>query len=440
MKLIRKSYGLLLLGGLFIASPAHASTETVTVKIPKAVVVSAFNQFIQGTEIHVNNYGPKKGSGKNLSWLSQQSAIHLPTGDELSFDIPEQVTTLKKKSDGHVIRIWRHYINDLNSSQINMTQHGDRLRLTIDFESQGEEIKGKCSKAKGAKHKKWVGCIPTNMERDGELNNARLTIDLKPAAYQGGIAYEPLSASDVDFQADLSFNSIWCNAPISGQICGMVEDQVYSTLRQRVRQAVRQVLNQARGNVAGSVKSLIDEIQPNWQVTKVSSSGSDFAVTVQRPAMVGANTVSIKAFKVKQPKAAMNCPGKVPFTATVAATHPVKGSLWLEYLAPVPGTSGKLNWNMPKKGSSTSTVEQWWNQKASLPVKYVTGKTRLVVSWKGSDGKTYIRKSAPVTFQRSCTSGPGGWTSKAMGTPSNGSRKIEQIRLPASVLQRLPAE
>ncbi len=415
--------------GLLATTPAHAASETVTVKIPKAVVVTAFNQVLQGTEIHIDNYGPKRGSGKNLSWLSQQSAVHLPTGGQIRFDIPEQVTTLNKKIDGHAIRIWRHYIDDLNSSTIKVTPHGNRLRLTIDFESQGEEIKGKCSMATSLSHKKWVGCLPKKMERDGELNNARLTIDLRPAAYHGGIAYQPVTSADVDFKADLSFNSAWCNAPISKQVCSMIENKVYATLRTRVNQAVRQALNNARSGVAESVNGLLDDIQPNWRVTQVNTSGSHFVLKVQRPVTIGAHTVTITGFKVKQTKAAMSCPGKIPFTASIHVSHPVKGRVWLEYLTPKVGTSGKRPWNMPKKGSATSTLEQNWDQKATLPMKYLTGKTRLVVSWKGSDGKTYIKKSKPVTFQRACNPGPGSLKNK---DADNGG---QPIHIPPSLLR-----
>ncbi len=392
MKLIHYSTLVFLLLSLS-ANQARATTETYTLTIPKQQIVNAFNTVLQSTEVHISNYGPKQGAS---SWLSQQSVIHPPYGNAVNFNIPEYETKLSK------VRKWKHYVNDMNSQNIEVVAHGNGLKLTLDFESQGEEIKGKCLRWKVI-GKYWTECS-LKMERDIHVDNARVVLLLTPVAYQGGIVYKPLGAGDVTFSANLNIPNALCNAfPL---ICSAVENKIYSGLREAIQNRLRDILNstQLRNTLAAKVKTALSQkIKTDWTVNKVESSGSNYKITVQRPVVVDANSVSISQFKVKKNKATMTCPGKVDFSATInTKKHGIKGKVWLEYLAPKAGSSNKQNWNMPKSGSATSTLTQKWQGKL-MGMAWQTGKTRLVVSWKGSNGKTYTKKSQVVSFQRKCT-------------------------------------
>ncbi len=388
------------LSTVLASTQAFATSETKTIVIPKAAMAAAFNAALQGTQVRLDNYGskhPKKKKSKNkyeVSWLSQESYVRLPGGQTYYFDIPERSTKV-----GSLARYLRHYVSDMNSQSIQVGAHGSGLDFTLHFESQGREIKGKCIKRIG---ENWSPC-KNKLDRDMQLDNAWVKVHLVPVAYKGGISFKPVSSQHVDFKGDLKILSKWCS--IANDLCKSIGNAIYKKLRGTIRQQLAQRLssNALRTAVAEQVKSKLNKIAPNWKVTKVKSQGNNFLVTVTYPVPINGNTVSIKSFKVKKAKQAMQCPGKVEFSATIHAKHRhgLSGKAWLEYLAPVKGAGKKLNWSMNGKGSgsATSTITQTWQNKNS---GYVTGKTRLVVQWKGTDGKTYVRKSKPVVFQRRC--------------------------------------
>lgn len=410
------------------ATAVQAAQETVQITIPKAAVAAAFNTALQGTQIRLDNYRgkdpikKKSGNKANVSWLSQESYIRLPNGKTFKFNIPEQ-----ERQVGSLKRYLRHYVSDFNSQSIQVGAHGTGLDLTIHFESQGREIKGKCIVWRPGQQK-WTTC-KNKLDRDMQLDNAWAKLHLVPVAYKGGITYKKLSTNSVDFKGDLKVLSKLCS--LANQQCQTIGNAIYNQLRGKVRQQMAAGLNreQVRARVAALVKARLSQyVDAQWTITKVASQGSNFIVTVTRPAVIGANTVTISHFNVKQKKASVTCPGKVDFTATLIAKHPVKGKAWLEYLSPKQGASAKRNLSIPKTGSATSTLSQAWDRPAkpgglngmNLQSKapgsgYATGKTRLVIQWKGSNGKTYTKKSQPVSFQRKCkpVSGPGKLTKQA---------------------------
>ncbi len=388
------------LSTVLVSTPVFATSATQTIAIPKAAVAAAFNAALQGTQVRLDNYRgkhPKKEESTNkneVSWLSQESYVRLPGGQTYYFDVPEHSTKV-----GSLARYLRHYVSDMNSQSIQVGAHGSGLDFTLHFESQGREIKGKCIKRVG---KKWSPCT-NKLDRDMQLDNAWVKVHLTPVAYQGGISFKPVSTQHVDFKGDLKILSKWCS--IAKNLCQAIGNTIYGKLRSTVRQQIAQRLssNALRAAVADQVKSKLNQIAPNWKVTKVKSQGNNYLVTVTYPVPIDGNTVSIKSFKVKKAKQAMQCPGKVEFSATIHAKHRhgLSGKVWLEYLAPVKGAGKKLNWSMNGKGagSATSIITQAWPKQGA---GYVTGKTRLVVQWKGTNGKTYVRKSKPVVFQRRC--------------------------------------
>ncbi|MDQ7087048.1 MAG: hypothetical protein Q9Q13_03950 [Acidobacteriota bacterium] len=126
--------------------------------------------------------------------------------------------------------------------------------------------------------------------------------------------------------------------------------------------------------------------------------------------LVDGDTVEIKSFTTPPKKDAVACPGKVRFRATIASKAKVSGEAWLESMpagpgSPPAGKGKKTKWSMSKPGQATSTLEQPWDGAAG---KWTRGKTRLVLSWKDSSGKTWTTRSAPVTFDRRCSPASGG--------------------------------
>ncbi|GAB4370131.1 MAG: hypothetical protein Kow0062_04610 [Acidobacteriota bacterium] len=126
--------------------------------------------------------------------------------------------------------------------------------------------------------------------------------------------------------------------------------------------------------------------------------------------LTGPDAVRITSFAPQKKNGTLTCPGKISFKATIESKAKLSGKAWLEFLSAGPGSPGPgkgrtVNWSMNGPGQATSTLEQPWDAPAGRTVK---GRTRLVVSWKGDDGRTYTAASRPVTFERRCTpSAPG---------------------------------
>lgn len=376
-----------LVTALLLATACNVNAETVNIPVPKAVVVGAFNTALSGVKVHVDNYGSKQGT----SWLSQQSYILLPDGSKKKFNIPEQTTDVTKR------RKWRHYINDFNSKEIQVAANGSQLEMTVHFESQGEEIKGKCIKTKLSGKKKEC---TLNMERDIHLNNSSIEVSLKPAAYNGSIAFSNVGAK---FKTDLHIPNKLCQL-FSG-LCGKIESFIKSKIKNAIESNIKTQLNKSavKKAVADKVKNALKgTIDPEWKVIDVASSGSNYVIKVQRPDTIDKNTVSINQFKAVKNVETMSCPGNVSFNASITAKTKVAGTVWLEHEN---GKKSKvINWNMPKKGSNTSTLTREWDQK---DFKQHNGWSRMVLKWKGTDGKYVTKKSSKATFKRSCQKASG---------------------------------
>ncbi|MCP5104687.1 MAG: hypothetical protein GY950_14985 [bacterium] len=357
--------------------------ETVKIKVPKALVVSAFNLALNGMEVKIDNYGSKSAT----SWLSQQSYVRLPDGSKKSFSIPEHTTSIK-------IRKWRHYVEEFNTSSMNVVaDEGINLTLKLGFESQGEEVKGKCLRRKI--NGSWTEAS-VNIERDFHLNNSLLDVRVTLTPHLGSISFKNPKAS---FKTDVHIPNRLCK--LFGSICSIIENKIYKGIRDGVENSIESALNKSsvRNSVANASKDKIKGlIDPKWSITKIESAGSDYQFTVQRPDTIDQNSVKIKSFYVIQKKATIVCPGKVKFKARISTSTKMKGTVYLV------NENGKktrsLPWRMGKKGSATSTLSRTWN---ANDFKAHNGWSRLVIKWKGTDGKSYQKKSVRKYFTRTCS-------------------------------------
>ncbi|MDJ0800692.1 MAG: hypothetical protein QNJ51_28445 [Calothrix sp. MO_167.B12] len=247
-----------------INSPAHA--KTVDVPVPKAAVATAFNAAFSSTKVHLDNYGKKHGS----SWHQDSSYILLPNGAERKFSIPEQKFSITK------FRQWKHYINDMDTSSIQATIKDNRIQATAYFESQGEEIKGKCVKKR---FKKWKECGLKKLERDLHLNNTILSISMRPISYYGSISYA--KDVNVNFKTDIRIANRLCGT-FKG-ICGWIEGKIKKDLTNNIENQFTKALqdDKVRCKVANSIKkSLSSRLgkYKRWKIVKISSKGNKFVL------------------------------------------------------------------------------------------------------------------------------------------------------------------
>jgi len=366
-----------------------ARAETAHIKVPKTVVSTAFNAALASMKIKLDNYGAKHGT----SWLDQQSTIVMPGGGTKTFSLPES------EYDIGSYRKLKHYIDDMSTTSLSAVVVGDRIVLNVQFESQGEEIKGKCVRRLFGK---WGECS-LDMERDIHLDNSRIEMSVVPVAYKGSIS---IGSPQVDFKTDIKIASKLCQA-FSG-ICGKIENRIKGEITKGIETAALAQLKSAgvRDAVANGVRNAVPFktlIDPKWTVKSVKSQGSDFVVTVERPDTIGADSVSTLSLKPVVPKLTTACPANVKLAATIKMKHAVSGTGRLTYEDG--STSNVFNWSAKKGQTVTSIV--------SRTVKGQPGKTKkgtavMKLSWKGTDGKTYTRSSNIAHFTVTCTKAAGG--------------------------------
>ncbi|MQW86893.1 hypothetical protein [Sinorhizobium saheli] len=259
-----------------LASSARAEMEVVNIPVPKAVIATAFNAAFASTKAHVHNLGSKHGSGSGISWHADASHLLLPNGKKSSFAVDEQVFNVSK---------WRqlkYYVDDLNTQSIQATIDGGRINVDLRFENKGEEIKAKCIRRR---LKKWEECS-LDIERDIHIDNAMLGVSLEPIAYKGSIAYANINQDqDVTFKYDIKIANKLCQT-FKG-ICGWIEGKIKNKLTPAIESAAVANLNQTavKDKIASAIRNsatLGGLVKPSWKITKVTSSGSNFILRVER--------------------------------------------------------------------------------------------------------------------------------------------------------------
>ena len=248
-----------------LRAPEHAQAKGHTVDVPKAAVVSAFNLALSGTDVYLHNYGKRDGG----SWLDNRSYVRFPNGKKVTLDIDEHAFKVTK------YRYIKHYINDMRASE-KKVYLGDRgaLRFRLAFESQGEEVLGRCTMRR---LRKWKEC-GLDMERDIELNNTQLEVDFMPVAINGGIAYSNVR---VDMKTDLRINSRLCRA-FSG-ICGKIENKIKRELEPTVEQRMAGALQQSATTVAQAVRKSLQKYIGDAKVVSLQEAGSNYRLILEGP-------------------------------------------------------------------------------------------------------------------------------------------------------------
>lgn len=365
-------------------SAAHA--ETVNIPVPKAALSTAFNAAFSSTKVRLHK---------------DESYIVLPNGQKKSInDIDNPVYVFDFPG---INRNLEYSLNDVNTHSIQATVVDNRIHVDLHFENQGEEIKAKCVRKLFGK---WGECS-LDMERDVHLDNTMLSLSLVPAAYDGSIAF---TSPTVKFKTDVRISNKTCNTvlPPVKQICEAIEGKIKGKMTPRVEKAVmnsfdnagvKQKIADAVRNAPG-IRSLID---PKWKVTKVTSQGNNFIVTVERPDQIDGSSVKNLSLKPAQSQVTSSCPAKVKLDATIQMKHTVAGTGLLTYENGQ--KSNTFDWKAKKGEIVTSTVTRTFEGK---PGTTSNGSAVMEIQWKGSDGKTYKTTSNKATFAVKCTQSASG--------------------------------
>jgi hypothetical protein len=383
---------LTLVGGAAVA-PAHPAaaeeTETAVLHLPKAALSTAFNLALSSTSIQLDNFGAKHGT----SWHEDDSWVLLPGGSKFRFGIPENTFKVTKR------RSLLSYVDKLHSSSMTAKVDGDRVVVEVAFESADEEIKTRCVRDPLIGKKRECSL---KMERDAHLDNMFVAISVSPAAHDGSVSY---ADPDVEVAVDVRISNKLCQA--FKRICDKIEDKIHNALVPRVEDAVREQLESGavRDTVAAALRApLAPYVDPAWRVTDVSSQGSEFLVTVERPVTIDGDTVAGLTLQTVSSPVIGPCPAKVKLRATVATLHAVSGTGFLT------NSSGVRS---PEFAWGTGPGAQVTSSPVSLDVKGAPGTTvhgaaTLTLRWTGSDGRTYSTTSNAAPFTVRCTFQAGG--------------------------------
>jgi hypothetical protein len=219
---------------LLAQSPVHAKEMNVPAPLLSAIA----NKLVQGSQLRLNNLGPKRGK----SWhKANDSYLRLPAqfgGGEFRFDLPEKTINL--------VGTAHFYVNDWNLERTEITWQRSHFRLSLFLESEGREIKGF--------HTGFIslrdGGIP-----DAEINQARLDIDIKPVVEKGRLSYWVTATNfNASIQAtgackilgfDLCNTLFKYRKELTSQVAAQVQNQLNDpSVRDRVTEALQPALAQ----------------------------------------------------------------------------------------------------------------------------------------------------------------------------------------------------
>ncbi|MGB7417426.1 MAG: hypothetical protein WA902_24730 [Thermosynechococcaceae cyanobacterium] len=190
------------------------------VRVPATLLASLANVAVSGSQLHLNNHGPRNGN----SWhVANDSYLRLsPTlgNGTYAFNISEVVKDLDCGIFCPDLGDAKLYVSDFNLQSTQVTWQGSAFKLSLLFESNGREIKG---------HN--TGRL--NLVPDVEINNARLDVFLQPIALNGRLAYRVIKT---DFQANIHATG-GCSIPGFGKICDWItnyKDRIVSEVKGQV--------------------------------------------------------------------------------------------------------------------------------------------------------------------------------------------------------------
>jgi hypothetical protein len=158
-------------------------------RLPATSVAAALNAAVQGTGLHLDNFGPLHGQSHQLD---NGSSLRLG-GISFPFTLAEKQYDLDCGLLCPDLGQARFYVNDLDLTSINVGWASPSFRATLAFESGGREVKGFYTDA-------TTGIVSDSLMPDFNIDNARLNVALTPSALDGSLTYR---VSSVDLSASI---------------------------------------------------------------------------------------------------------------------------------------------------------------------------------------------------------------------------------------------
>jgi hypothetical protein len=150
----------------------YENVPLTTTRIPGLILTSQIQTLFEDTELRLNNSGPESPRGSwykpNDSWIRLSDALG---GEEVPLDIPA--------ARGGAMQ---YYVNDVNLSDVRVSQQGGDVVIRLLFESGGVELKGYCW---GTRSMIDLDCPvgPDDSAPDIQIDNLNVRIHLPPARF-----------------------------------------------------------------------------------------------------------------------------------------------------------------------------------------------------------------------------------------------------------------
>ena len=185
---IASKVAVFLSAGMILLTGNAAKAETFDIPVPKALVNTGINAYLQGMEINLDTWD--KWNGKN--WYKNNSYILMPSGSKESIEIPKSPTLQT------TLRWYNGYVNDLKSQTISVKQDGKKIKFNVFFENAGDELKVGCINRRRDKP-----CAAHLLKHSGQVNNAQISAWLEPVLSNGKISFkQPEVKFDFDLKPD----------------------------------------------------------------------------------------------------------------------------------------------------------------------------------------------------------------------------------------------
>jgi hypothetical protein len=153
-------------------------------RVPATLVAAALSTAVQGTALHLDNYGPMHGQSHQLD----NGSFLRWGGTTYPFTLPEIQYDLDCGFFCPDLGQARFYVDNLDLSSIAVGWGRPSFRGTLAFESSGREVKGWYTDA-------TTGIESDNLMPDVNIDNARLSVALTPIAEGGRLSYRVASVA-----------------------------------------------------------------------------------------------------------------------------------------------------------------------------------------------------------------------------------------------------
>lgn len=268
------------LGAVFRPLPVMGRQATV----PLSGIIRVANELVfDRSKIKIDNLGTY---GKNGGYIDDGSYL-----DIVGLPVPIVVPAYSKRRNKGVYRV-EYYLDNINSSSILLrrgSQHPSHLKLLVEIESDGRELKGFCRKKVG---KKYSLCADNgDVMPDGQLESPRLVMQMLPEVFNGrcngnSVNSISLTSTASDFYGRIKMAGNWKRVPnfLEKKVKRGIEDRLLNKLLKVMADKSEKALNRRLNStdvqctIATPIRDYIVDNVGDIRINAVGIRGNDLVI------------------------------------------------------------------------------------------------------------------------------------------------------------------